>query len=132
MTPREIEKKVRELLATEYNTSLPETKLVVGRKSNGDDRFHKFDGVSRDRSIIFEVKSNQLKPSEKNRNGRYFSAIKWALLGDVYMLSRIQARTKLLVLTDKNLFEICSKDLDGILPENIFIIYRNPEEGRAG
>lgn len=125
MTPREIERKVRKLLETEYKTSLPETKLVIGRRSTGEDCFHRFDGVSLDRSIVFEVKSNQLKPSEKKRNGRYFNAIKWALLGDVYMLTRVQARTKLLVLTDWNLFEVWRKDIDGILPDDISIIYRN-------
>jgi hypothetical protein len=131
MTPHEIESKVRILLEAEYNTSLPKMRLVIGKRSNGEDCYHEFDGVSSDRSIVFEVKSNQVKPSEKYPNGRYFSAIKWVLVGDVYFLSRIHAKTKLLVLTDRNLFEIFSKDMDGVLPENISVIYRNPEGDRA-
>ncbi|HEX8889523.1 MAG TPA: hypothetical protein VF779_10120 [Pyrinomonadaceae bacterium] len=127
MTPQEIERKVRKLLEIEYSTSLPETRLVIGRKSNGEDCYHKFDGVSPDKEMVFEVKSNQVKPSEKYPAGRYFSSIKWVLVGDVYYLSRIRAKTKLLVLTDKNLYEIFCRDMDGILPEDITIIYRNPE-----
>jgi hypothetical protein len=121
-----IEQKVRELLQEEYQALLPKKRLAVGTKSNGEKRYHEFDGVSPDQKIVFEVKSNQVTATKAKPTGRYFSAIKWALLSDVYLLSRIPAQTRLLVLTDKTLFDICREDMDGLLPENTQIIYRNP------
>jgi len=121
-----IEQKVRELLQEEYHAPLLKKRLAVGTKSNGEKRYHEFDGVSPDQKIVFEVKSNQVTATKAKPAGRYFSAIKWALLGDVYLLSRTPAQTRLLVLTDKTLFDICREDMDGLLPENTQIIYRNP------
>ena len=121
-----IERKVREILQEEYHAPLPKKRLSVGTKSNGEKRYHEFDGVSPDHKIVFEVKSNQVTSTKAKPKGRYFSAIKWALLGDVYLLSRIPAQTRLLVLTDKTLYDICREDMDGLLPENTQIIYRNP------
>ena len=121
-----IEQKVREILQEEYHAPLPKKRLAVGTKSNGERRYHEFDGVSPDQNVVFEVKSNQVTATKAKPAGRYFSAIKWALLGDVYLLSRVPAQTRLLVLTDKALFDICREDMDGLLPENTQIIYRNP------
>jgi hypothetical protein len=121
-----IEQRVRELLQEEYHAPLPKKRLAVGTKSNGEKRYHEFDGVSPDQKIVFEVKSNQVAATKDRPAGRYFSAIKWALLSDVYLLSRIPAQTRLLVLTDKTLFDICREDMDGLLPENTQVIYRNP------
>ena len=123
-----IEQKVREILQEEYHALLPKKRLAVGTKSNGERRYHEFDGVSPDQNVVFEVKSNQVTATKAKPAGRYFSAIKWALLGDVYLLSRVPARTRLLVLTDKTLFDICREDMDGLLPENTQIIYRNPTQ----
>lgn len=121
-----IEQRVREILQEEYHALLPKKRLSVGIKSNGERRYHEFDGVSPDQKIVFEVKSNQVIATKAKPAGRYFSAIKWALLGDVYLMSRIPAQIRLLVLTDKTLFDICREDMDGLLPENTQIIYRNP------
>lgn len=121
-----IEKKVREMLQEEYHSPLAKMRLPIGTKSNGERLYHEFDGVSPDQGIVFEVKSNQVMATKTKPAGRYFSAIKWALLSDVYLLSRIPAQTRLLVLTDKALFDICREDMDGLLPENTQIIYRNP------
>ena len=124
MTPLQKEKAVRDILSEEFNIPLSKKSLVVGTKSNGRIKLHEFDCVSPDESIVAEVKSNELKTTPQKPNGRYFSAIKWALLGDIYMLSRINASTKLLVLTNKPLFDLCSQDMDGILPQNTKIIHR--------
>lgn len=121
-----IERKVREMLQKEYAAPLPKKRLPIGTKANGEKRYHEFDGVSPDQKIVFEVESSQVTATKAKPTGRYFSAIKWALLGDVYLLSRIQAQTRLLVLTDRTLFDICRDDMDGLLPENTQVIYRDP------
>ena len=125
MTRLEKEKAIREILSKEFNSTLIKQRLPVGIKSNGETKYHEFDCVSVDQSIVAEVKTNELKATPEKPNGRYFSAIKWALLGDIYMLNRIDASSKYLVLTDKPLFDLCSNDLDGILPINTQVIFRS-------
>ena len=124
MTPLEKEESIRKILEEEFHTPLFKTRLAIGTKFNGEVKYHEFDGVSADQKIVVEIKTNELKVTPEKPNGRYFSAIKWALLGDIYMLSRVNASSKYLVLTDQSLFNICLTDLDGILPENTQIIFR--------
>jgi hypothetical protein len=100
------------------NVKLPGTGLVVGVASDGQERYHKFDGVSPDHQTVIAIKSNELKA-----NDRYDSSIKQALVYDLYMLSRISAKTKMLVLTDHALFERCSRDMDGKLASDTTIMY---------
>jgi hypothetical protein len=102
------ESKESELMEHKLHIRLPETRLVVGIASNGEERYHKFDGVSPDRQTVIAIKSNELRA-----NVRYGSAIKQALVYDLYMLGRISAKTKMLVLTDHALFKRCSHDMDG-------------------
>lgn len=109
------------MLEGRFGVALPRRQLVVGVAADGRERLHEFDGVSPDAEIIIEIKTNELKATDDKRHGRYFSAIKWALVGDLYMLARVKARTKLLVLTDRPLFDLCVRDMDGILPEDTMI-----------
>src|SRR5271157_629399 len=118
MCMRPSESKVRELMEQKLKVKLPETRLAVAVASDGQERYHKFDGVSPDRRIVIAIKSNELKA-----NDRYDSAIKQALVYDLYMLSRISAKTKMLVLTDVALFERCSRDMDGKLAADTTIVY---------
>ena len=119
-----IEKTVRRRLEHEFNVPLSKMRLSVGVKANGETKYDEFDCVSPDKEIVAEIKTNQLKASTSNPNGRYFSAIKWALLGDVYMLGRIRAARKYLVLNDEPLFNLCQQDMDGLLPKNTAILLK--------
>ena len=116
---------VRKLLEDEYQTLLPETALQIGTSAAGRPHMHKFDGVSADRKIVFEVKGNGLDQSCKQPKKRYSSNIKWVLLGDIYKLSLVEAETKFLVLPCKDVFERFSKDTDGILPNGVKVVYRD-------
>ncbi len=122
-----IESRVRKLVEAATGMQLPKTKLLVGVASDGTQRFHEFDGVSPDRQVIVEIKTNSLISTPTNPSGRYYSAIKWALLGDIYMFTRIEADTKLLVLTDRPLFDLCFKDMDGLLPKDTTIVHCDVE-----
>ena len=115
---RPLELKVRELMEQKLNVKLPETRLVIGVGTDGRERYHKFDGVSADRQTVIAIKSNELKA-----NNRYDSAIKQALVYDLYMLSRISAKTKMLIITDQALFERCRTDMDGKLALDTTIEY---------
>ncbi len=120
----DIEETVRRMLEHEFHVPQSKMRLPVDVKANGETKHHEFDCVSPDKQFVAEIKTNELKASASNPNGRYFNAIKWALLGDVYMLGRIRAARKYLVLTDKPLFKVCQQDMDGILPENTAILLK--------
>ena len=120
----ETEEFVRRSLGRDLQTTLSKKKLQVGVSSTGQSRFHEFDCVSPDGQIVAEIKTNGLRATPQKPDGRYFSAIKWSLIGDLYMLSRVSAKRKHLVLTDEPLFKICSQDMDGMLPENTQILLK--------
>jgi hypothetical protein len=120
---RPSESTVRELMERQLGVRLAKRRLVVGVASDGRERHHEFDGVSPDCQIIIEIKSNELKAKPGAAKGRYDSAIKQALVLDLYMLSRVLAKTKMLVLSDRALFDVCSQDMDGLLAADTKIVY---------
>jgi hypothetical protein len=109
------EDRVRQRIGQRFGVQLTKRELVVGIKADGREKRHQFDGVTSDGQFVIEVKTNELNATPKKPKGRYESAIKQALFLDLYMLSRINAKTKLLVLTDRPLFDLCSRDTDGLL-----------------
>jgi hypothetical protein len=117
------EDKVRQRIGDQYGLKLTKRKLVVGRTAAGVERHHEFDGVAPDGQVVIEVKTNELKATPEKPKGRYDSAIKQALALDLYMLSRIHAKTKLLVLTDRPLFDLCIRDMDGLLDPDTRIVH---------
>lgn len=118
-----VEHAIRQRMGERLGVQLEKRKLVVGRRADGSERFHEFDGVSSDCQIVIEVKTNELKATSEKPRGRYDSAIKQALTLDLYLLSRISAKKKLLVLTDHPLFLICEKDMDGLLAADTQIVH---------
>ncbi len=116
------ESTVRQRIAERFDVPLEKRTLIVGTKANGAERLHEFDGVSVDCQFVIEVKTNKLDTSVRPR-GRYDSAIKQVLITDLYFLGRITAKTKLLVLTDRPLFDLFSQDMDGLLPADIQVVY---------
>jgi hypothetical protein len=118
-----IEHAVRLRMADRLGVPLEKRKLVVGVRADRSQRHHEFDGVSQDGQTVIEIKTNKLNSTPGKPKGRYDSAIKPALTLDLYMLSRIRAGTKLLVLTDRPLFEVCSPDMDGLLTHDSRIVH---------
>ncbi len=116
------ESRVRQRIGERYGVQLEKRRLVIGRKANGVEVFHEFDGVSPDRQFVMECKTNTLNTAVRPR-GRYDSAIKPALLMDLYMLSLAKADKKLLVLTDRPLFDLCIQDMDGLLAPDTQIVF---------
>lgn len=121
------EDRVRRRIAEKFGIRLEKRKLAVGVKADGVQRFHEFDGVSPDGQVVIEVKTNELRATPSKPRGRYDSAIKQALALDLYMLSRVGATTKMLVLTDRPLFDMCSRDMDDLLAPDIQIVYCSAE-----
>lgn len=121
------EDRVRRRIGEQFGVHLAKRQLSVGIKADGRQRLHEFDGVSPDSQFVIEVKTNELKATPGKPRGRYDSAIKHALVLDLYMLSRATANTKLLVLTDRPLFDVCSRDMDGLLAPDTQIVHCSAE-----
>ncbi|MGA2115404.1 MAG: hypothetical protein ABSH56_11725 [Bryobacteraceae bacterium] len=117
------EDRVRQRIGKQFGIQLTKRELAVGGRSDGTERRHEFDGVSPDSQFVIEVKTNELKATPGKPKGRYESAIKQALMLDLYMLSRANAKEKLLVLTDRPLFDLCARDMDGLLTPDTQIVY---------
>lgn len=117
------EEKVRELVGTQLGVHLAKRRLVLGTRIDGTRVYHEFDAVSPDGEVVVEVKTNELKPTSSRPRGRFDSAQKQALCLDVYLLSRVSAKTKMLVLTDRPLFDMFVKEMEGILPSDVSIHY---------
>ena len=117
------EDRIRQRIGEQFGVQLAKKKLVVGMKAGGSERHHEFDGVSPDGQFVIEIKTNELKSTPDKPKGRYNSAIKPALFLDLYMLSRVNAKTKLLVLTDRPLFNLCCRDMDGLLAADTQVVY---------
>lgn len=117
------ESMVRRLVETQLGTPLVKRKVMVGEKNTGEKVYCQFDGVSPDAGIIVEIKTNELFVSENKPRGRYDSAIKQALITDLYRLSRVEAEAKYLVLTDRPLYDLFVQDMDGFLPSDVKVLY---------
>jgi hypothetical protein len=98
--------------------------VVIGIRSDKSQKFHKFDLVSNDEGIIGEIKSSKFSNETTGKAG-YTTTRKARLIEALFYLSRVKAHTKLLILTDKDLFEQFKKDMDGLLSADIKIIHVN-------
>ena len=104
---KEIEDSVREALSKKFNTTLSERKLIIGTKKDGNPSFHRFDMVSDNGKITGEIKSHGLGKNNSTNTAKCFEAC--------HYLGLIEAKKKLLVLTDKKFFEEFQKRSNGKL-----------------
>lgn len=88
----------------------------MGSKSNGKPAMHSFDLVSEDNQIVAEVKSHQMTKGGNIPSGK---------ISDTYqacfMLEKVDARKKLLILTDLAFCEIFKRYSEGKISKGIEI-----------
>lgn len=117
----EAERIVRERLQRKFRkrfcTGGRDRTLIVGRRSSGEEIRHEFDLVSEDKSIVGEVKSDKYteRAHRTTRLPRMLMACRY--------LELVKAKKKLLVLSDKKMYEVLKRDLDGLISPEIQIIY---------
>lgn len=116
MNQNEIEKFVRIKLEEMFGTTFKKRRLVIGYDSKKRPKIHEFDFVSEDMEIIGELKSG--KCSRANYN--------LALVDCVY-LSKVKANTKLMVFTDKDLYEYFKDNSEGVISKDIRVIFISPQ-----
>jgi hypothetical protein len=80
--------------------------------------FHRFDVVSEDRSLVAGVKTSRIRA----RSGVGAGVIK-SLYTEILFLHLVDAQTKLLVLTDANLFQYFERVSNGKLPPDVHLVH---------
>jgi hypothetical protein len=108
MKPYETESFVREKLGEMFGTKFRRGRLITGYDSANRPQVHEFDIVSENMEIIGEVKSGRCSRNNYNL----------ALVDCVY-LSKIEARMKLMVFTDKELYEYFRYNSQGLVSSDI-------------
>jgi len=111
MNPIKIERLARKELEEMYGVSLPKRKLIVGYDSKNFPKVHEFDLVSDDRHIVGEITCTTRAYDRTFRN--------------CILLSKIEARKKILVLTDKNFHKSFRSKYEGILPKDVEVLLLN-------
>ena|SRR4030042_1828547 len=113
---REIEIFVREQLGKDYpDHTFTEKALRLRKKRDGSYAFHKFDAVSEDNSIVASIKSHSWLTSGGNLPSGKIGQIYQSL----YLLSLVVAKTKLLILTDRETYKGFLAESDGKLADDV-------------
>jgi len=108
MKPCSIEKLVREKLGEMFGTKFRKNKLITGYDSKKRPKLHEFDLISENMDIIGEIKSGKCTRTNYN-----------LALVDCLYLSKIKAATKLMVFTDKELYEYFRDNSEGVISKDI-------------
>jgi hypothetical protein len=116
MKPYNTERLVRGKLGEMFGTKFKKAKLIIGYDSKKLPLIHEFDLISERKDIIGEIKSG--KCSRAN--------YKLALVDCMY-LSKIRARMKLMVFTEKKLYEYFKEKSEGLISSDIRAILLEPD-----
>ncbi|MEW6325259.1 MAG: hypothetical protein AB1515_07710 [Nitrospirota bacterium] len=114
MNYRQVEENVRKIIEKQYQTHFERKKLVIGKKSDGSECKQEFDLVSRNPTIIGEIKCCKFSNRSTGKSG-YKSKRKPVLLEAVFYLQCVKARKKLLVLTNLALHKEFNREFGAIL-----------------
>ena len=99
---REVEVFVRKELEKTYpEHTFTEKALSLRKKRDGTPAIHKFDAVSENNAIVASIKSHSWLTSGGKSPGGKIGQIYQSL----YFLSLVDAKTKLLILTDREAYE---------------------------
>ena len=108
MKPREKEDFVRKRLEEMFGELLLKRRLIIGYDSRKFPKIHEFDLVSVDGEIVGEITST--------RKDEYKAVV------NCYYLTRVQAKKKILALTDTEFYSFFKSKYDGVLPKDIEIL----------
>lgn len=120
---KEIKKYVVEKLSKEMGIQLVPKKILLGVTAEGEERFKDYDGVSQDGSLIVFISNSGGKTTGGNLpNGKLNT-----LYRICWFLNLTKANRKILILTNKELFDIFKKDSDGFLSGIEIRYFKLPE-----
>lgn len=126
---REVELFVREQLRKDYTGhTFTEKPLRLRKKKDGSYAFHKFDAVSEDNTIVASIKCHSWLTSGGNLPSGKIGQIYQSL----HLLSLANAKTKLLILTDRETYEGFLAESDGKVADDVEIkLYPLPPKLQA-
>ena len=111
------EETAKQWLQIEFNSDFCRRNLQVGSKSNGKPAMHSFDFASEDNQIVAEVKSHQ-----RTKSGNIPSAKISDTYQACFMLEKVRAKKKLLILTDPKFYEVFKRYSEGKISKEIEIV----------
>jgi len=91
--------------------------LPVGSKRDGSLALHEFDAVSEDNSIVAVIKSHSGKTSGGKRPAGKIGMV----YQELYFLTLVDAKLKLVILTDEEFYGIFIKESEGKVAQDIEI-----------
>lgn len=106
---------ILEVLSNEFKTKLIKKKVRVGEKGV----LKKFSGVSIDAEILIHICHH----SGRTKSGNIPVGKKNGLYSKCYFMEKTKAKEKYIYFTNKEFYEIFKKDSDGIINDNIKLIY---------
>lgn len=106
---------VRASLAVAYGKPIEDAELPLPLRSGGE---HRFDVVSKDRTLIAGVKTTRIRA-----NGKMASGPVKSLYTEILFLHLADAETKLLVLTDHDVFRCFTRESRGKVPADVTIVH---------
>jgi len=116
-----IEPCVRKWLTDRYRKFFEEQEIRLELKTGGR---HRFDVVSKDRTIVGGIKATSLRED----GGVGAGAIK-SIFTELYFLSLVKAKKKVLILTNKGFYDLFKRrSLGQILPDTDVIYCKLPKE----
>lgn len=108
---RNVEEYVRQELERQFGQPFGKLHMPIDQRSDGLPATHEFDAVSADGQIVADIKSSTGKTS----SGKYPSGKVAVAYKDLYFLSLVKAKRRILVLTDPDFYEIFESNSDGKL-----------------
>jgi hypothetical protein len=110
---RPVESYVRGWLEEQFGVHFEDSEIPLRLTSGG---LHRFDAVSKDRSVVAGVKTSQMRPGGDVGVGTVKSAY-----AELYFLSLVKAKRRLLVLTDEGFCRYFSRKSEGKVARGIEI-----------
>ena len=116
-----IEPYVRKRLTDKYGNLFEEKEMPLKLKTGG---LHKFDVISKDRTIVGGIKANSLR-----KDGKVGAGVIKSIFTELYFLSLVEAKRKVLILTNKGFYELFKRRSSGqILPDTDLIYCKLSKE----
>ncbi len=111
-----VEPYVRDWLSKEYSIELENQEIELPLITGG---FHRFDIVSKDRTIVAGIKTSPLR----NMTLGVSSGVIKSNFAELYFLSLSAAKRKFMILTNKGFYDFFIKKSSGRVARGIEIIY---------
>lgn len=108
-------------LPNQFGQPFQKQRLRVGTKRDGSTAVHEFDAVSSDGTVVASVKATSGRTAgNKNPSGKIKDAY-----AELHFLGLVDAPSRILVLTDRDFYELFSRESDGKRPPGVELLHVN-------